>query len=400
MVNIYGEVSAGFERVRDEFVKNFTRRDETGAAVCIYVDGECVVDLWGGERDIGETWEANTVVPVFSTTKGMSAFTFALAHSRGWLDYDEKIATYWAEFAQGGKEDFTVRDLLDHKLGLVAPPRKLTLEEFQDLDTRADILAQATPAWQPRQHWGYHASSLYLFGSEILRQVDPKHRPLAQIFAEEIAQPLDADFYITLPSDFPDSRRALLQDDLRWRRWLGIIASWHFYSNLVKPESLVHKAFVPVELEGNITSFAKMFNQRWILEIENGSSSGTASARGIAKIYNEFVTGGHNLDIAQATLDELAAPADIPSGGEEEIVLNILMHFHLGFLRRSRKIAFGNNGSGYGHLGLGGSGGFLVPEQRLAFGYTMRRMMSGLGYYRLEALLDATTACMKDHKWG
>ena len=121
-VAISGHVKPGFEAVREAFVENFARRNELGAACCIYYCGEKVVDLWGGVRTklTGEPWEEDTMVCVYSTTKGLSGLALALAHSRGLFDYDERISKYWPEFAQQGKDEITVRQLLAHQAGLFA----------------------------------------------------------------------------------------------------------------------------------------------------------------------------------------------------------------------------------------------------------------------------------------
>ena len=128
----HGEVAPGFESVRHAFAENFTRRRELGGACCVYHHGEKVVDLWGGLRnkETGDPWERDTMVIVYSGTKGLAAMTLALAHSRGWLDYDERVCTYWPEFVQQGKEHVTVRQLLGHQAGLFAldePPDRATL---------------------------------------------------------------------------------------------------------------------------------------------------------------------------------------------------------------------------------------------------------------------------------
>src|SRR5512140_1285145 len=126
---IDGLVARGFEEVRAEFARNFAERGEIGAAVSAYWRGEKVVDLWGGfrtpERDA--PWNEDTMVIVFSTTKGLSAMTLALANARGWLDYDAPVARYWPEFAQNGKEAVTVRQLIGHEAGLVLIDEHLTL---------------------------------------------------------------------------------------------------------------------------------------------------------------------------------------------------------------------------------------------------------------------------------
>src|SRR5499427_1404280 len=117
-----GHVSSGFEPVRDAFEENFARRHELGGACCVYYRGKKVVDLWGGIRNkiTSEPWERDTMVVVHSGTKGLAAMTLAIAHSRGWLDYEERVCSYWPEFAQQGKERITVRQLLAHQAGLFA----------------------------------------------------------------------------------------------------------------------------------------------------------------------------------------------------------------------------------------------------------------------------------------
>src|SRR5262245_28166356 len=139
-----GYVSHGFEPVRDAFLENFARRGELGGACCIYRDGEKVVDLWGGVRDrkTGEPWRADTMVVVHSTTKGLAAMVTALAHSRGLLDYDERVCTYWPEFAQAGKERITVRQLLAHQAGLYGFDEAVDGEVVADLDRLAAIMAR------------------------------------------------------------------------------------------------------------------------------------------------------------------------------------------------------------------------------------------------------------------
>ncbi len=133
---IQGYANKGFESVREAFTDNFSHRNELGAACCIYCQGEKVVDLWGGIRDkaTGELWEEDTMVLVFSATKGLSAMVMAVAQSRGWLDYEERVCTYWPEFAQQGKENITVRQLLAHQAGLFAFEATVDKDIIADLD--------------------------------------------------------------------------------------------------------------------------------------------------------------------------------------------------------------------------------------------------------------------------
>src|SRR6266436_10436101 len=215
---VQGYVSKGFEGVRDAFLENFSHRKELGAACCVYREGEKVVDLWGGLRNkaTGEPWEEDTMVLVYSATKGFAAMTLALAHSRGWLDYEERVCTYWPEFAQRGKERITVRQLLAHQAGLFAFDEPVDREVVADLDRLAVVLARQTPAWKPGTREAYHAISLGFYEGELLRRIDPLHRSLGQFFQDEIASPLGLDFYIRLPEALPNSRFATLESPTRW----------------------------------------------------------------------------------------------------------------------------------------------------------------------------------------
>ena len=210
---IHGFVTPGYEAVRDAFAENFSRRREIGAACCVYHKGERVVDLWGGVRNkaTGEPWEQDTMALVYSATKGLAAMTLAVAHSRGWLDYDELVCKYWPEFAQNGKEKITVRQLLAHQAGLFALDTPLDKSLVVDLDRLADVLARQKPAWEPGTRQAYHAVSLGFYEGELLRRIDPQHRSLGQFFQEEIASPLGLDFYIRLPEEIPNSRFATLE---------------------------------------------------------------------------------------------------------------------------------------------------------------------------------------------
>src|SRR5262245_42646286 len=135
----------------------------------------------------------------------------AIAHPEGWLDYEERVATYWPEFAQNGKERITVRQLLAHQAGLFTLDEPVDRTVVADLDRLAVILARQTPAWEPGTRQAYHAITLGFYESELLRRIDPRHRSLGQFFQDEIATPLGLDVYIRLPEEIPNSRLALIE---------------------------------------------------------------------------------------------------------------------------------------------------------------------------------------------
>jgi CubicO group peptidase (beta-lactamase class C family) len=215
-----GFVSAGFEPVRESFERSFAQGKELGAAVALYRGTEALVDLWGGYRDVAATqpWERDTMVLVLSATKGIAGLAVALANSSGLLDYEEPVAAYWPEFAQNGKGEITVRQLLSHQAGLPAVDEKLDYSVLGDLDRMASILARQRPAWKPGTRHGYHALSLGWYENELIRRVDPSHRSIGRFFQEEIAVPMELDFHIGLPPTFPSrgSRRSMGSHPRRW----------------------------------------------------------------------------------------------------------------------------------------------------------------------------------------
>ena len=150
------------------------------------------------------------MVVIHSATKGLAAMTLALAHSRGWLDYDARVTTYWPEFGQRGKDTITVRQLLAHQAGLFAFDEPVDRAVVADLDRLAMVMARQSPAWPPGTRQAYHALTLGFYEGELLRRVDPAHRSLGQSFQDEIATPLSEEVYIRLPDSIPDARLASL----------------------------------------------------------------------------------------------------------------------------------------------------------------------------------------------
>jgi CubicO group peptidase (beta-lactamase class C family) len=174
---------------------------EVGAAVAVYRDGVKVVDLWGGFRN-GITklpWEEDTLVNMFSTTKGVSSLAIAVAFARGLISYDAEVADYWPEFAQASKGSITARQLLSHQAGLPVIDAALMLDDLADTAKMSAVLAAQAPAWTPGTRHGYHAVTLGWYESELIRHADPLGRSLGQFFAQEVAQPLGLDFTSDCP---------------------------------------------------------------------------------------------------------------------------------------------------------------------------------------------------------
>jgi CubicO group peptidase (beta-lactamase class C family) len=337
----------------------------------VYHRGEKVVDLWGGVRNksTGDPWEEDTMVLVHSATKGLAAMTLAVAHSRGWLDYEERVCTYWREFAQQGKETITVRQLLAHQAGLFAFDEQADRGVIADLDRLAVVLARQQPAWEPGTRQAYHAITLGYYESELLRRIDPRHRSLGQFFQDKIASPLGLDFYIRLPESIPNSRLATLAPPSLLARLQGFpirltLASLNRRSNIVR-------ALAGSELPRDEECiYARNF------EVPSGGGVGTA--RAIARVYSVFATGGRELQLSPATLRALSAPAIPPTHGfYDECLKGDGVQFSLGFMKSSPAWPFGNEGS-FGSPGAGGSLGFADPQAGIGYAYVTSQMGTAL----------------------
>lgn len=367
--SIHGYVSRAFEPVRQAFVENFTLRGEVGGACCIYQNGDKVVDLWGGVRDrvSGEPWQEDTMTIVHSTTKGLAAMVMALAHSRGWLDYDERVCRYWPEFGQKGKEWITVRQLLAHQAGLFAFDEPVDRRVVEDLDRLAQVMARQRPEWPPGERQAYHAVSLGFYEGELIRRVDPAHRTLGQVFDEEIRVPLGLDFYIRIPESIPDDRIAPLEPPSVLERLLGMPARFVV-------ESLRHRSVLYRSLIANPGTGFYLDPQRVVVRnLEVPSGGGIGSARAIAKAYGVFATGGRELCLRPETLLALAAPAVPARRGYFDECFRGPAHFSLGFMKPSDTFRFGHPGA-FGAPGAGGSMGYADPAVGIGYGYVTNRM--------------------------
>jgi CubicO group peptidase (beta-lactamase class C family) len=389
---VEGHISRGFEAVREAFAENFVRRGELGGACCVYYRGKKVVDLWGGVRNkqTEEPWEQDTMVVVHSATKGLAAMTLALAHSRGWLDYDERVAAYWPEFAQQGKEKITVRQLLAHQAGLFAFDEPVDRGLVADLDRLAVVLARQKPAWEPGTRQAYHALTLGFYEGELMRRVDPRHRSLGQIFQDEIAARLGENVFIRVPETIPNDRLATLSPPGRLRMLTGF--PLRFTLEAMNHHSNIYRALVV-----NPGSTVYMDERRvYARELEVPSGGAVATARGIAHAYGAFAAGGHELGLRQETLDLLAAPAIAPTRGfYDECMRADGIQFSLGFMKSTPVWTFGGARS-FGAPGAGGSLGFADPDAGVGYGYVTSQMGTALtGDPRDVALreaLDSTIA--------
>ncbi len=294
---IAGDVDEGYGKVADAFRRNMTSGQEIGAAVAVYRDGIKVVDLWGGYRNgiAKAPWEEDTLVTMFSTTKGVSSLAVAVAASQGLISYDAKVADYWPEFGQAAKGSVTVRQLLSHQAGLPAIDAPLTLRDLANPPKMSAVLAAQAPAWTPGARHGYHFLTLGFYESELIRHADPSGRSLGQFFADEVAKPLGLDFYIGLPASVDRNRVAHLHGLVRRAEALLHLNTLprRFMAALFNPLSLTARAFGTVK---GLTGFEGLNREEFrVVEIPAGNGIGTA--RSVAKAYGCVATGGSDLGL-------------------------------------------------------------------------------------------------------
>ena len=392
-VPLHGAVAPGFEPVGEAFARNFAERGEVGAACAVWRRGEKVVDLWGGLRDrvSRAPWEEDTLVLVFSTTKGLSAMAMAVAHARGLFDLDERVADYWPEFAQAGKESVTVRQLMAHQAGLCAVDEPITAATLADLDAVGAIVARQRLAWEPGARHGYHALTLGFYEGELLRRVDPAHRSLGRFFHEEVAARLGIEFHIGLPAGIPETRLATVE----MFRPLSLLRdldrdSWRFLLALLRPGSLTARAFGNPKVRRPEDFAAPAFRG-----VEIPAVGGYGVVRDIARAYGVLATGGAELGLGPRTLEELRTPARPPSLGTRDAVLLVDTRYAFGYLKPSPAFRFGRGEGAFGTMGAGGSFAFADPEAGVGFAYAMNRM----GFHvwsdpRERALREALYRCL------
>ncbi|GHH47386.1 esterase [Streptomyces candidus] len=362
-------MTAGFEPVREAFVRNFRHRGDRGAAVAVYRHGRKVVDLWGGTRDVGSgvPWALDTAQVVRSAGKGVAAAVPLLLHQRGQIDLDAPVGTYWPEFKAAGKERVLVRHLLSHRAGVPVLDRPLTPAEACDGESGARAVAAQAPVWKPGTDHGYHAQTYSFLVAELVRRVTG--RTIGRWVAEEIARPLGLDFWIGLPQE--ESHRVgriapveepAAEGGLKLRPKRAVSEAY------ADPDSLTRRAF------GAIDPLPDE-NDPAYRAAELPASGGISTARALARCYAAMigpVDDGPRL-FAPATLT--LARTEESSGPDRVLVVNT--RFGLGFMLHGSASPLLGPGS-FGHPGRGGSLGFADPESGIALGYVTNGLRQGV----------------------
>lgn len=376
-----GDTAPGFEAVWEVFADCLSSAPGTGAAFCLYVDGRKVVDLAGGTVGGGaKPFTHETLQPVFSVTKGVSAMAALLLVQRGLLNPTAPVAEYWPDFAAAGKGNVTVAMVLGHRVGLAVCDRKLTREEALDGRSAAAALAAQQPHWTPGSAHGYHALTYGFLVGELVRRVDG--RSLGQFVRDEVAPGLD--LWIGLPAQ-ELARVATLHPG-------ALPPDEELLSALARfaPGGLPHRALT---LDGVLEVAGRRFayNDHDVLTAELPASNAVCSARALACLYSSTVveTEGRRL-LRPGTVEQ--AISTVSRG--EDLILGCETHFGLGFMLPTDQQPFLGPRS-FGHPGAGGSLGMADPDLRIGLAFTT----TGLGAHvladpRALALVEATRNCV------
>ena len=373
---ISGHVDPRFARVRDEFERNFAERGDIGASVCVTVDGETVIDCWGGVADpsTGGAWKSDTVATVWSCTKGATALCAHMLADRGLIDFDAPVARYWPEFAANGKEGVTVRMLLNHQSGVAAWREPVPPNGLYDWERSTSALACQAPYWEPGTRHGYHALTFGHLVGEVVRRVT--RQSLGQFFADEVAKPLGIDVWIGLPGGVESRVAPNIPHDPP-------------QPDAAMPASVLAAMTDPSSLQASVYTNHGGFldpgvcNTREAHAAEIPAANGIANARGLAGMYRPLALGGAYGSTRIVREDSIVAMSAVSSAGYDAFGL-VPTRFSLGFNKAidNRRQQPGSQESAlisedaFGHPGFGGSMGFADPGARMSFGYATNKQKS------------------------
>lgn len=383
-MEIKGYIDSKYSLIADTFSDNFHQHGEIGASLCVFHNNEMVADIWGGYRDLKKQkeWDEYTVVPFFSTTKAIASSCLALFHSKGLFDYHDKVSDYWEEFAQNGKEHITIAQLLQHRAGLSAIDRKLTIENIQDRDLLETILAEQKPQWKANDYQGYHVWNIGWYISALLSRIDPQKRRLKEFVEEEILPNISGEVRIGIDQDYDMDKIAELKPFSKFKGLFSMPID--FVMELFKPWSLSFKSMLNPSFVSNHANF----NKKEILQSEIGAGGGIGNAKGLAFLLDGLTNPNHPLHLGKATLEYLTRYPEPPEQGYKDVVFRQdAFRFHGGFMKPSEKHNFSKSNKAFGGFGAGGSFAFTDPDNNLIIAYTMNKMDHKMMNMKIEVAL-------------
>ena len=371
MAEVFGFCDERFAEVRDILGASIDAGSDVGASYALTVDGEVVIDLWGGHLDENRTtaWQEDTIINVYSTTKTMSFLTALMLADCDELDFDAPVARYWPEFAANGKQDVKVWHLMNHASGLSGMDEPMEPEDLYDWDKICSALAKQEPWWEPGTATGYHAITQgYLIG-ELVRRISGQ--TLGQFFASEIAQPLQADFHIGVPeSEFP--RIANL-----------IVAGTGEGPVPEDPGSIAARTF-----RNPFSPAHYSWTDAW-RKAEIPAANGHGNARSVARAQTPLACGGQAFGVRLFS-EDTARQVMRPRISGKDLATGVPQTFGLGFGIVPENVSLSPNKNTCYWGGWGGSAVVIDQDARLSAAYVMNKMADGLnGDFRSFKLLAA-----------
>ncbi|MDA1000518.1 MAG: serine hydrolase [bacterium] len=372
-IPIHGTCDAAYKAIEEVFRENFATREEVGAAVCVYRDGEKVVDLWGGYADKERTqpWEENTIVIMHSIAKSMCALCVHTLIDKGLVDLEAPVAAYWPEFAQAGKEKVLVRHAISHSCGVIfndAAPKG----SWFDYPAHVKAIEVQEPAWEPGTEGAYNSINIGFILGEIVRRVSGK--TIGTFLREEVTGPLGADYNIGLRPD-----EAARVSDTIFNPENGF---WKRAQDPTLPLARAQHSKPDVD---------DMQNSPQMREGELPSFGGHGNARAMARIYGMLACGGEIGGVRILSEAYVRGLPNLQWEKDDQKMVGRYVRMGLGFwLNEPTFMPMGKNMSAFGHPGSGGAVGYADPERRLSFSYSPNFQREGVGMgIRCTSLMQA-----------
>ena len=383
---LYGHCDEKFEEAREIFGKSISSGFELGAAIAIEIEGEMVLDLWGGIDNVSteSKWKEDTIVNVFSTTKGVAAICLLQLVEQGLVDLDAPVVKYWPEFGKNGKREIPVRYLFCHKSGLSGVRKPLPNDAWYKWDLICESLAEQEPWWEPGTAHGYHAMTYgYLIG-EMVRRVSGMS--IGEYFRKNIGDPLDLDFWIGLPenefSRVTDLHPSLATPLQKLLMPLFKITPRGILPPIIRmlldfsdPKTISGAAFSNPVLSMEEPFYVNTDEWR---KAEIPAANGHGSARSLAYLYGVLANGGNRNGTHVLAPETIEKARKTESDGKDLVLGGIHSKFGLGFMLGTEHINMGPGAGSFGHGGAGGSLGFADPDNKISLGFVMNQMHPGI----------------------
>ncbi len=345
-----------FASVADKFFALTKAQPAGGASLAIYQEGKPVIDIWAGEARPGVEWDEKTKSVIFSTSKGLLSILCHKLVEEGLLNLDEKVSTYWPEFAVNGKENITVAMIMRHRSGLSAVREEITLDQFEKVIPVEEALAQQIPIWEPDTGYLYHAGTIGHLLGKIIFNITGKR--VGQYLQDHVAKPLGVEAYFGAPAEIESDVAFLKSDD-------APLLEFEFESPLYwnKRAMSYGKAFL-----GHVDDFVGGYNDPRVHAIEHAGAGGISNARSVAKIYSSLVKETDGIRLLRDETIERAIARPNPGPNVFGDPAPYPVH-SLGFIVANPEHSPVLSNKTFGHDGLGGQQGFGDLNYRIGFGY-------------------------------